>query len=56
MTEILYVKYDRDGLPVCVADSEEELAELTGTKKRTVIQGLSHKCRAYARVEVEVED
>lgn len=58
---ILYIKVTKDKfeLPVAVADSVIELAEMTGTTKNTIYSTMSHlkegriKWSAYQKVEVE---
>ena len=54
----LYIKTTMDDLelPVAVADSAKELAELTGTTAACVYSSLSHKHKGWERVEVEDDD
>ena len=40
-------------LPVAVADSPGELAEMVGTTKECVMSSISHKHKGWYRVEVE---
>ena len=54
----VYVKYDRrkPHLPVAIADSKEELADMIGTSLNTVASGLSHGIGTYAAVEIDEHD
>lgn len=54
----LYVKYSSNfpGLPVAVADSAEELAQMTGMKKGSIYSSISHKRNTIAKVEIEEEE
>ena len=54
----LYIKTttDRLELPVAVAHSARELAEMTGTTAACVYSSLSHRHKGWERVEVEDED
>lgn len=46
------VAYDRKGLPIAVADSREELAELLGIKPQTISAAISRKQKRYVWVEI----
>lgn len=54
----LYIKTTMDDLelPVAVAGSAKELAEMTGTTAASVLSSISHKHKGWYRVEVEDED
>ena len=54
----LYIKTTMDDLelPVAVAGSAKELAEMTGTTAASVLSSISHKHKGWDRVEVEAED
>lgn len=54
----LYIKTTMDDLelPVAVAGSAKELAEMTGTTAASVSSSISHKHKGWDRVEVEDED
>jgi hypothetical protein len=54
----LYIKTTMDDLelPVAVAGSAKELAEMTGTTAASVLSSISHKHKGWDRVEVEDED
>lgn len=54
----LYIKTTMDDLelPVAVAGSAKELAEMTGTTAASVLSSISHKHKGWNRVEVEDED
>lgn len=49
----LYVTKDDYELPLIVADSAEELAQILGTTKNTVLSCISHKHKGWVRVSVE---
>lgn len=51
----LYVKTtaDKYRLPLAVADSKEELAQMLGTTKESVRSAFSHKSGTFYMVEVE---
>ena len=49
----LYVTRDDYELPLIVADSAEELAQILGTTKNTVLSCISHNRKGWARVSVE---
>lgn len=51
----LYVKTtaDKYRLPLAVAESKEELAQMLGISKESVRSGFSHKHSTYYTVEVE---
>ncbi len=51
----LYMRTTTDDmeLPVAVADSPGELAEMVGTTKECVMSSISHKHKGWYRVEVE---
>ena len=53
----LYVKYSArfPGLPIAVADSAEELAEMTGMTKGSIYSSISKKRKTVAKVEIEEE-
>lgn len=54
----LYMKATKDEyeLPLAVAESAGELAELTGVDKKVIISSISHKRRQWKKVIVEDED
>lgn len=54
----LYVKTtaDRYQLPLAVAESKAELAQMLGVSKESVRSGFSHKHKTYYMVEVEDDD
>ena len=54
----LYVRTTTDELelPVAVADSAKELAEMTGTTAACVYSSIAHGHKGWDRVEVEDED
>ena len=54
----LYVRTTTDELelPVAVADSAKELAEMTGTTVGCVYSSIAHDHKGWDRVEVEDED
>ena len=54
----VYVKYDRckPHLPIAIADTKEELADMIGTSLNTVASGLSHGIGTYAAVEIDEHD
>ena len=54
----LYIKTTMDDLelPVAVAGSAKELAEMTGTTAASVLSSISHKHKGWDRVEVEDDD
>ena len=54
----LYVRTTTDELelPVAVAGSAKELAEMTGTTAACVLSSISHGYKGWERVEVEDED
>lgn len=58
MKKKLYVKTTKDKyrLPIAVADSAQELSELLGCKKRTVIEKISHGSKTWYKVEVDFEE
>jgi len=47
---------DRLELPIAVAGSAKELAEMTGTTPACVLSSISHGHKGWCRVEVEDED
>lgn len=51
----LYVKYSArfPGLPIVVADSAEELAQMTGMTKGSIYSSISKKRRTVAKIEIE---
>lgn len=54
----LYVKYDKKPphLPVAVADSKKELAQILGISFDCVASSYSHKRRTFQEVDVEMSD
>ena len=54
----LYLRTTTDELelPVAVADSAKELAEMTGTTAACVLSSISHGHKGWERVEVEDDD
>ena len=54
----LYVKTtaDKYRLPLAVAESKEELAQMLGLTKESVRSGFSHKHGTYYSVEVDEDD
>ena len=54
----LYVRTTTDELeiPIAVADSAKELAEMTGTTAACVLSSISHGYKGWERVEVEDDD
>ncbi len=54
----LYVRTTTDRLevPIAVAGSAKELAEMTGTTPACVLSSISHGHKGWCRVEVEDED
>lgn len=54
----LYIKTTMDDLelPVAVAGSAKELAEMTGTTAACVLSPISHGYKGWERVEVEDDD
>lgn len=54
----LYLRTTTDALelPVAVAGSAKELAEMTGTTPACVLSSISHGHKGWCRVEVEDED
>lgn len=54
----LYVRTTTDELelPVAVADSAKELAEMTGTTVGCVLSSISHGYKGWKRVELEDDD
>ena len=54
----LYVRTttDRLELPIAVAGSAKELAEMTGTTPACVLSSISHGHKGWERVEVEDDD
>lgn len=53
----LYIKTTRDKyeLPVAVAESAKELAEMINTTENCVYSAISHKHKGWIRIEVEDE-
>lgn len=51
----LYVKYSASfpGLPIAVADSAEELAQMTGMTKGSIYSSISKKRRTVAKIDIE---
>lgn len=51
----LYVKYSASypGLPIAVADSAEELAQMTGMTNGSIYSSISKKRRTVAKIEIE---
>lgn len=52
----MYVTKDEYELPLVIADSAEELAQMLGTTKNTVLSSIAHKRQGWARVSVEEGD
>lgn len=54
----LYIKTTMDDLelPIAVAGSAKELAEMTVTTAASVLSSISHRHKGWDRVEVEDED
>lgn len=54
----LYIKTTTDELelPLAVAGSAKELAEITGTTAACVLSSISHKHKGWQRVEVDDDD
>ena len=54
----IYVKYSASfpGLPIAVADSAEELAQMTGMTKGSIYSSISKKRRTVAKIEIEEEE
>ena len=54
----LYIKTTTDELelPLAVAGSAKELAEITGTTAACVLSSISHKYKGWQRVEVDDDD
>ena len=44
---------DEYELPVAVADTARELAEMVGTSQSVIYSSISHKYRGYYKVEIE---
>lgn len=53
----LYVRTTTDEyeLPIAVADSAGELAEMLGTTKAGIFSSIAHKCKGWYRLELEEE-
>lgn len=51
----LYVKYDRKPpyLPVAVADSKKELAQMLGVTFHSVLSSYYHKRSTFVEIEIE---
>lgn len=54
---VVYVKYDRckPKLPVAIADSDVELAAMTGTTVDVVRSSISHGRETYQRIEIDLD-
>lgn len=54
----LYIKYSRKppGLPIAVADSADELAQMTGMTKESIYSSISHKRKTIVKVTVEEDE
>ena len=54
----LYIKYSSKppNLPEAVAESAEELSEMTGMTKGSIYSGINHGKRTVAKVVVEEEE
>lgn len=54
----IYVKYSSKppGLPIAVADSIDELAEITGMTKGSIYTYISKKKPTVAKIEIEDEE
>lgn len=54
---VVYVKYDKKPphLPVAVADSKKELAEMVGTSLHSILSSFYHGRSTFAEVEIEPE-
>lgn len=53
----LYVKYSKEppGLPIAVAESAGELAEMTGMTKESIYSLISKKRPYIAKIEIQEE-
>ena len=56
MTIFLKVTHDEYELPIAVADSKKELAEILGLTRQTVLSYYSRKQRGFIKVNVEDEE
>ena len=56
--KVLYIKYSRKppGLPIAVADSADELAEMTGMKKNSIYSCISKKRPTIAKIILEEDE
>lgn len=54
----LYIKTTTDDLelPIAVAESAKELAEMVNTTENSVYSSISHKCKGWIRIEVEDDE
>lgn len=54
----VYMKVTTDDLelPIAIADTAKELAEIIGVHENTVYAGVSRGRKSYVRVEVEDDD
>lgn len=56
MTLFLKVTLDEYELPIAVAESKRELAEILGLTRQTVLSYYSRKQRGFIKVNVEDEE
>ena len=54
----LYIMYSQDEyeLPIAVAESAQELAEMTGRKKHSIQSAIAHGYKVFARITVEEDE
>ena len=54
--DVIYMKVTKDDLelPIAVADSVEELAEMTGTHRTTIFRGIKKKGSGYEKIETKI--
>ena len=50
------VSLDEYELPIAIADSAYELAEMVGTKQSVIYSSISHGRGSYRRVEIEDDE
>lgn len=58
MTSTVYMQVSKDNLelPLAVADSVDELAEMTGTHRTTIFRGIKKKGSGYVKTEVKINE
>ncbi len=56
MTIYMWISKDKYELPLAVADTAQELADIVGTTKNTVLSSISRGYRTYVRVTVEEDE